>query len=217
LRTAFLLTAAFLLSAPADAAPRKPARQAGPAKTVPFSESSSDAPRMLNAYARCLANGRPGTAQDLLNLPLLSASQISTFKITITGKDSCSGSIPPAYVAKHADMVIGGMAEGLFLSRHARDNLADLIARSAGLTARNSAEEISVCLARRDSESVLALMRTAPGSNAEDAALQKLIPDLPNCVQAHTTLAFTKPLIRIYAAGGLYLVAEAPASGAVLR
>jgi hypothetical protein len=109
-------------------------------------------------------------------------------------------------------MLVSGMAEELFLTRHGGEDVTALVDAS-GAKARNLTEDVALCLVRRNPASALKLIQTVPGSENERSAMGDLVTDAGRCVEQGKSVAVNAVTLRAWAATGLYLAAEADRAG----
>jgi hypothetical protein len=183
-----------------DPAPKAPTGQ--------FRETQADAIRLMNSYSRCVADARPATAEKLLRLPLLSEEQNKAVRRAVGGVDDCMGYFFGELTISSPVFLLAGMAEELYLSRNGKADVVSLVTAGAGVAPRNLAEDMALCLVRRNPAASRALIGTDLGSEDEAQSIRNLVPDLGPCTPSGTTLKLDKYAVRTYAAIGLYLASQ---------
>jgi hypothetical protein len=205
-----------LLAATAQAAPPTGSR-IDPVPKAPegtFRETPQDAAKVLNGYARCVADVRPKFADEILALPLSSREQEAALRKGLGGHDDCLG-MNVAYLKVHTPAaLIGGMAEERFVAENRGKDFAAVIGASKA-EPRNVMEDIALCLVRRNPSGAVALIGTSPGTPAEKSAVRTLVPDLGPCVPQGTTVKLNELTVRVWIAAGLYHAARGTVPAAV--
>jgi hypothetical protein len=225
-RAAGFLAGICLVAGLASAGPRTGSRidsAPGSVESVE-SEDSDTALRVTNTFARCVARQHGRAAEAVVAMSYLSPDQSRAASRLVGGQEDCMGS-SGASLSLKPPLLVGGMAEQFVLQRYRNADLAPLTGMTdeaqaaAGLVARNNAEDLSLCVIRRDPAAARALIETVPASKEEAAQIQRLLPHLGPCVPAGQSLTLNKPALRALFATGLYralslLAARPPATGA---
>lgn len=199
------------LASPAAAQPDTGSRinRAPLAVTSSQLEAENAAIRVMNQFARCVANQRPRAAIALVSLPYLGTEQSASAVKLVGGEEDCLG-IGDRELRFKPPLIVGGLAEQLVL---ANKNKADLN-RLSGLTdealsksggaPRTVAEDFAQCVVRRDPKSAADIIRTKPTSKEEAAIIKQVTPHLGPCLISGQTISLTKPAVRSSLAVGLY-------------
>ena len=197
------------VSAPAFAEPESGSRIDRKPMAVTDSANDPVLSKVVNQFARCVANSRPQWSDQVLAMDLMSAEQVKAAREGTYGINSC-------FTTSQYDLalsplsLIGGLADQRFVERFAGrpvEALAkvtddQLFASAAAPT--NTVEDLAMCLARKDPAAVRQLVDTKPTTAAEAALITRLIPHLGPCVPQGLSIKFNKQTVRAYAALGLY-------------
>lgn len=163
--------------------------------------------RLVEGYAACIVRSHPRLAETMLSQPYLSPAQSAS-----ASQISDSNCLGPneATIRYPAASLVGRVAQILFLQHYAHADvtrfagLSDEAADQLGLVPRNDAEDMALCILRRDPPAVRALIDTAWGSPEEAAAVHGLMPHLGPCAPAGATLELNAAAVRLMLATGLY-------------
>jgi len=165
--------------------------------------------RVANQFARCVADTRGNWAQQLLELPFTSESQIKQLHDRLGGWDDCLATYQFNLKLNEVSL-LGGMAEKLTIKRFKAGDSSrfgsvtdDQLFASAAAP-RNTSEDFAMCLVRKNPRAVRALIEAVPTSGEETASLNQLIPHLSTCVPSGMNLKLNAGTIRSYSAYGLY-------------
>jgi hypothetical protein len=180
--------------------------------------------RVGNQLAKCVADTRADWADQILDLPFASADQLQQVAGKVKGFDICFATWQFDFKTSPVSLV-GGMAENRILKLYKSADVSTFASVSddqlfaSPAAPRNTGEDFAMCLARKDARAVRALIDTVPASEEENAALNKLMPHLSNCIPQGMELKLNKSTVRSYAAFGLYrlhrkyVAAPRPAEG----
>lgn len=172
-----------------------------------FKPGTNDAEILAHIVARCVVDTRRARAAEIVNLPFRSKEQATAASRLTGGEEKCMGRVS-GKLTFNTDMLVMGMAEELFLKSHKRADIKTVIESGNGFVARNSLEEIGLCVARADSVAARAVLETPPGTDRENAAIRAVVPVLGPCVPDGVTLKFDKLFIRGLIALALYHSAQ---------
>jgi hypothetical protein len=199
----------MVVSSPALAEPESGSRIDRKPMAVTDSANDPVLAKVVNQFARCVANSRPQWSDQILAMDLMSAEQVKAATDGTFGINSCftTGQYD---LALSPLSLIGGLAEQRFVERFATrpvEALAkvsddQLFASAAAPT--NTVEDLAMCLARKDPATVRKLIDAKPTSADESALITRLIPNLGPCVPQGLSIKFNKQTVRAYAAVGLY-------------
>ena len=216
----FILLALVLHPASAIAEPETGSRidTARGSVTTYDIEGEKAAVRVMNKFARCVANRNRARATELLAMPYLSPEQSKRIGAFFGGEDTCLG-LGDRELRFKAPVVLGGLAEGLILKSYKKSDvlrfagMTDEAMEAAGLAPRNVPEDFGQCVVRRDPGLAFDLIGSAPASPGEAAAVGKLTPHLGPCLIEGNTLNLTAMAVRSIIAVGLYRMLTASNPG----
>jgi hypothetical protein len=214
------LLLAILHAAPASAEPATGSRIDTAPRSVSTHDIESDnaAVRVMNKFARCVANRDRTKTAALLAMPYLSPEQTKSIYAFFDRDDACLG-IGDRELRFKPPVVLGGLAEGLIFKTYKKIDVArfagmtDETMDAAGLAPRNVWEDFGQCLVRRDPALAFDLMESTPASPGETAAVGKLKPHLGLCLIEGNTLNLTPMAIRSIVAVGLHRMLTASSAG----
>jgi hypothetical protein len=112
-------------------------------------------------------------------------------------------------------LLAGGIAENLLKQHGKIAGLATELAASANaarIYAHSDMEVAGICLANKAPADVASLLSSTPGGTAENAALDRIIPSIGNCVPHGQVARFSRPGLRALLAVAAYRIVT-PAAG----
>lgn len=172
------------------------------------------AARVMNVYGRCVARNNERRARQVLAMPLRSDAQHQAIG-RIAGGD-CLGA-NDATIRFGPSLLVGAMAEFFLVERLRGVDLAsikgltDRQIAERGLTPRTAHEDVATCLAAREPEAGMTLVRAQAGSREERSAFRPIVAALGPCTPAGGTHMFNHESLRAIVAAGLYRLLAAPA------
>lgn len=169
----------------------------------PFSQV--DGLRALNSLGRCIADDPLRSGADAVTLPFGSPEQGKAAVAFLEDGNSCFSQ--DVEFDFEPNLLIGGIAEQLFLKRYGDQDPTSLVAAST-VGARNEVEDLGLCVVMRNPSNVRALIESEPASPTEAAAVEKMMPDLAPCVPAGMEVKLSKPRLRALFAASLYRIAS---------
>jgi TonB family protein len=163
---------------------------------------TDEATRRLYRYSNCIVQARPEVAQKAVSLPFGSPEQDAAVRLINGRKLKCSD---PQHELKFAPrLLIGPLSEALLLVHFRGSELPQLPAGSVPLAPRNGTEALAHCLVRRNHSGIVALLETVPTGPDEKAAINKIVPDVSQCMTPGTTMRFDRFSMRSILATALY-------------
>ncbi len=175
-------------------------------------------------YVACVAQKHPATVQQLLRAPTLAAAQRPYH--ALSEDERCISIVFNHEAYSPQDVVVPlGVLRGR-LAELALINSAAQVAALAALplqqkrytrpwfatTGRDPAvDEMGACIADTDPGNVLQLVRSAPATGEEDAAVGAIAPALTKCLSAGTRLQANRTALRAALAEALYQRLNNPA------
>lgn len=163
--------------------------------------------RFADLYAACVARSHRRSAENMLAAPYLGPEQ-RRIALEI-GDPGCLG--PNDMDLRYpVARLVGRIAQFFIRERYANVDVArfaglsDDAATQLGLVARNIAEDMALCVLRRDPQAVRALIDTAWESPQEAEATRRILPHLNPCAPAGETLDLNAAAVRLMLATGLY-------------
>jgi len=196
MRRLFVLIVGVALSAPLPVA----AQQDAP--------PSMEVARLMQGLASCIGASQPAMVDDMLALPLMSQEQNLFIAQSLGSEQECMRQLPTT-LRFQPPALVGGLAEEMFLSRHAEQDTKWIVAHNAAAKPRNEPEDLALCIVGRNPGVTRALLDTIPSSDEERMLATKLAPALGSCLPTGMTLSFAPSNVRTFAAMGLYLSARA--------
>lgn len=163
-----------------------------------------EAQRLLRAVARCMAGHWPRDARALLTADLQGATYHGAARRFIASHPGCT---PRGTLSFGGLLFAGALAETLMRTY---DDLPERVAYRPSLPAlrvTNDPDLMSVCAVRSEPAAAAALLRSAPGSAEEEAAVRALQPRLAECLRAGITARFNRPALRALLALSAYRLA----------
>lgn len=209
LATLIFATLLLGMAAPALAEPETGSRVDRARSAVTDTANEPNARQAVNQFSRCIGETRAQWADQVLELPLNSAEQMALVRKRIGGWDDCMQTwqfdmaVPPP-------SLIGGMAEARVRKLYKVEDAARFAAVTddqlfaSPAAPRDTGEDFAMCLVRKNPVAARQLLETQVAGPLENAAVQRLMPNLPDCVPAGVSLALNKSTIRVYVAYGLY-------------
>lgn len=175
-----------------------------------------DAAEAAHQLAACLLAKRDSAGRDFL--AARSQEEVEKLARRLQGSVDCfsvmprNGFVEAISVTYAQDVLRGNLAEVLLKgSRPAVAQLQPIPVRKryvrnwfAFSGRHTSVDEMAACVADANPSEVMALIETAPFTDAEDLAVDRLIPDLGPCLQVGTTLDAKREPLRAALAEALY-------------
>ena len=178
-----------------------------------------NAARLLtNRWAKCVAQQSPGRVEAYLGLPVGSKASRDMARHFMTGESECiSGSIESRQLSVADQITRGAMFEALYERRFRPNDTKDLTVAgpltydwAAGAEVGPEAQQATAlarvgdCMVRKNADGARALMRSEPGSAAENQAIGALVTFLGGCLPNGKQYQFSKSLLRGVVAEPLY-------------
>ena len=175
------------------------------------------------SYAACLFQSRPAQVKQLLEAQSLATA--NSLRQTLSNNDRCISrvfggrAVPPEALAPTLDYLRGNLAEQALLADDHAAALQPLPLQQKryirpwfATTGRHPAvDEMGACMADTDPAAIMGLIRTAPGSAAESAAIGAMSQSLTKCLSAGTRLDASRTALRAALADALYQRLHSPA------
>lgn len=216
-KVSIVLSIAGMLAASSVAAQRTGTRldaNRGAAGSISRTDPSS-AVRVVHAYGMCLAQREGKSMRRALDLPLGSAEQAKAVSGNANYYDECLGVSADFDQVTFGPLLSAGAAAEFFMTHDLRrvdlsslKGMSDEAVEKSDCRARNSFEDLGLCVVRRDPTRARALIATRPTTAEEKAAFTAVQGDIGPCVSAGTTMTFNIPNLRAVIAYGLYRAAS---------
>jgi len=173
----------------------------------------------LRQFGACLIKRSKREATRVAGVPVTAADYTKQWSGLVTYECLANGQLK----IPHANLR-GAVFEALFLSTYADANLSFSDETKSEFDTRSTIdapafaktlmalERFGECVARRQSATVVTLLKSEPESEAEAAALVRLSPDFSACVPKDETFSFSKTVIRGALAEGTYWLSKAASS-----
>jgi len=163
--------------------------------------------RMVHDFSRCVVRHAPDQAQRVLARDYTTRAYKDSLRQLLLSEHSCAGA---GRLSSNGLLFAGGLAEALLPRELAGASLAvRTVADPAHpFTVHDEGELMSVCLVRKSPEDVAALLATAPTTAEEKASIQKIAPNIVNCVSKGRKLVLNTPSLRAMLALAAYHLVE---------
>jgi hypothetical protein len=198
----------LLLACVATGASAQPAPGGAPSQG-PAIDPKAAAVSLLNTFARCVARTQPREAQKVLAAAFLSDEQNALASVHFKGVELC-WTMSNGLQARPPAGIVGGMAEELYLSRHGKKKLDELISGGAAVMPRAPAEDLALCIVRADPQAARAVLDATPTTPEEGKAIGAIVPQLGSCMPQGETMTLNKSTVRTLVAVGFFLLSEPP-------
>lgn len=151
--------------------------------------------RLLQRFARCVAQRHPTEAAAILATDFRTHGYTQAMRRLAQGNASC---VPLGRAKFSGILFAGGLAETLLTRQNL---LADLAARTAvdpsrPIQARDESELMSICVVRNAPPQVVAMLSSEAASPGEGAAFRAVMPQVGQCLAAGVNLRLNRPALR---------------------
>jgi hypothetical protein len=165
----------------------------------------AQAERMMRSFAQCVVRGDDGTARRLLAVAAGSAEERPLMARIVSRRSAC---LTQGQLRMKGDWMRGAIAEQLYLQSYpqALDTPSQPDAPVAAARGENPYRAYARCVAARNGPAVDAVLRAAPGSDAEKAAYRQTMPTLSSCIAGGEAarLEIDRTALRGFLAEALY-------------
>lgn len=175
--------------------------------TPAIAQSRGDADRVMQDYAKCVVNGNPAEARGLMALSPETKEADSAVKAMASGRHGCLRTNGGSQLRMQPPALRAAIARQLYL-RDVPTPPADRAAEpSIPFTGSGNAQlvsqDVARCAATRDPVAADMLIRADVRSDAEKAALQRLMPVISGCTPTGARLGFNRDTLRGHLAEAL--------------
>lgn len=167
------------------------------------SPDTAEQRQSLRTLASCLARARPQWARQTLSHPYLSQAQADAAAEALSGRDNCIQG-DAAEVTFRNSSLIGSLAEYYLETGIGRADQRQLATTLAGLTPLNVSEDFALCLAARNPAEARNLALSAPGSDVEARAAQRIARSVGPCTAEGERLTVDLQSLRALTSVALY-------------
>ena len=166
---------------------------------------------VTNQYARCIAETKPDRAIAALALMYLSGDQNKAVQKLASGLADCLG--PNSVVLRFPGAAMTAAMAEYFVTTKYDDTdfskiseLTEEAMFASTFKPRNDGEDFAQCVARSAPVAARNLLDTAVASDAEAAAIKKVVPYFGPCLLAGQDLKINADTVRSISAVGLYRI-----------
>ncbi|MEA3014784.1 MAG: hypothetical protein QOD42_3329 [Sphingomonadales bacterium] len=202
---AMLLAAAALgASASASASARQPQR-------LDRDPATREEVRIFARFSRCVAGHWADRERSRALLALDYRTEHYRHELLRLAGDNSRCVPPGSRLAFGGVLFAGGLAENLLRQRGAVADLAGWVALDPArpaIASRDETELMALCVVRAAPAKVSALLRTAPASDEEGAALHALLPEFASCLRAGSGVTLNRLSGRAILALAAYRLAD---------
>ena len=180
-------------------------------KPMAVTDSANDpvVSKVVNRYARCVANSKPQWADGVLAMQFLSEEQTRAANKGVSGLQSCFST--SQFDLKFSFLsLLGGLAEQRITERFGDKDVSGLSAItdeqlfSSAAAPKTTTDDFAMCIARKDPVTVRRLIASEPITSQETQLIQSLVPHLSGCLPSGLNIKLNKQTVRAYSAVGLY-------------
>lgn len=180
-------------------------------KPMAVTDSANDpvVSKVVNRFARCVANSKPQWADGVLAMQFLSEEQMRAATKGVSGLQSCFGT--SQFDLKFSSLsLLGGLAEQRIAERFGDKDVSRLSAItdeqlfSSAAAPKTTTDDFAMCIARKDPVTVRRLIASEPITSEETQLIQSLVPHLSGCLPSGLNIKLNKQTIRVYSAVGLH-------------
>jgi len=180
-------------------------------RPMAISDSANDpvVSKVVNRFARCVANSKPQWADRILALQFLSEEQSQAVNKEVSGMSDCF-STWQFDLKMNSLSLLGGFAEQRIAERFGDRDVSRLAAVTdeqlfaSAAAPKTTTDDFATCLVRKNPVAVQRLIASDPVSSAESQLIKSLVPHLSGCLPSGLNIKLNRQTVRAYSAVGLY-------------
>jgi hypothetical protein len=163
--------------------------------------------RMVHDFGQCVVKHAPDQARRVLARDYTTRAYKDSLRQLVADEHRCASA---GRLSSNGLLFAGGLAEALLPGELAGAGLGarTVVDPAHPLSVHGESELMSVCLIRKSPDDVAALLATAPTTPEEQAAVQKLAPNIVDCVAKGQKMVLNTPSLRAMLALSAYRLVE---------